>query len=71
MSDFSLLGLVVDDYERVLMLLRDRSVPLKKTDAGVAYPLQHSSQVRELVSFLRSNGIDCGLSDIAEQIYQG
>jgi hypothetical protein len=71
MSDFSLLGLVVDDYERTLQLFNDKSLPLKWTHSGAAYPFNHSEQLQDLVRFLRSSGIDCDLSDIAEQIYQG
>lgn len=71
MADFSLLGLMVDDYERTLQLFNDKRLPLKWTDAGAAYPFNHSDQLRDLVQMLRSSGIDCGLSDIADQIYQG
>ena len=71
MSDFSLLGLMVDDYERTLQLLNDKSLPLKWTTAGVEYPFRHSDQLHDLVLFLQSRGISCGISDVAEQIYQG
>jgi hypothetical protein len=71
MSDFSLLGLLVDDYEHTLQLLNDKRLPLKWTDTGAAYSFNQSDQLRDLVQMLRSSGIDCDLSDIAEQIYQG
>ena len=71
MSDFSLLGLMVDDYERTLQLLNDKSLPLKRTSAGVEVPFKHSGQLQDLVVFLQSRGINCGISDIADQIYQG
>ena len=71
MSDFSLLGLMVDDYERTLQLLNDKSQPLKWSSAGVEYPFKNSEQLQDLVVFLQSRGINCGISDIADQIYQG
>ena len=71
MSDFSLLGLLVDDYERTLQLLKDKSLPLKWTSAGVEYPFKHSEQLQDLVVFLQSRGINCGIPDVADQIYQG
>lgn len=71
MADFSLLGLMVDDYDRTLSLIRTRSLPLKKTSAGVEFPFKHSDQLQTLVCFLQSSGINCGISDIADQIYQG
>ena len=71
MSDFSLLGLMVDDYERTLQLLNDMSLPLKRTSAGVEVPFKHSEKLQDLVVFLQSRGINCGISDVADQIYQG
>ena len=71
MSDFSVLGLLVDDYERTLDLINDKQLPLKRTTAGVEYPFDHPDQLQDLVSFLQSQGIECGISDVAEQIYQG
>ena len=71
MSDYSLLGLMVDDYERTLKLLNDKHLPLKWTTSGVEFPFRHSGQLQDLVLFLQSKGINCGLSDVAEQIYQG
>ena len=70
-SDFSLLGLMVDDYERTLQLLNDKHLPLKWTTAGVEYPFKHPGQLQDLVLFLQSRGINCGISDVADQIYQG
>ena len=71
MADFSLLGLMVDDYERALQLLKDKSLPLKLTSAGVEYPFKNSAQLHDLVLFLQSRGVNCGVSDVADQIYQG
>ena len=52
MADFSLMGLMVDDYERALQLLNDKNQPLKLTNAGVEYPFKHSAQLHDLVLFL-------------------
>ena len=71
MSDFTLLGLLVDDYERTLQLFSDSSLPLQWTKAGAAYSFKDTHQLQDLVSFLRSRGIRCDLADIADQIYQG
>ena len=71
MDDFSLLGLMVDDYDRTLKLIRKKSLPLKKTTAGIEFPFKRSEQLQTLVWFLQSSGINCGISDVADQIYQG
>ena len=71
MSDFTVLGLIVDDYERTLQVFSDSRLPLQWSKAGAAYSFKDADQLQDLVSFLRSRGIRCDLANIADQIYQG
>lgn len=71
MADFSLLGLIVDDYDRTLHLLAEQNLPFSETAAGMEYDYDDSGELRNLVMLLQAGGVNCVISDVAEQIYQG
>lgn len=71
MNDYSVLGLQVSDLDLAYRVLADQHVTIEHRSDYLKLQIQQIAQVPEIVSLLNRNGIHCGLSDIADQIYQG
>jgi hypothetical protein len=70
MNDYSRMGLWVSDCAAAIALLQDGFT----LAAGPGTPeivVDDSAAVSALVGNLRAAGIECGLSDVVDQLYQG
>jgi hypothetical protein len=70
MSDFSWMGLVVGSYDDARQVLEGR-FKLAEGLVGSEVEVEDTSRLAEVVGALAERGIDCTVSDIVEQIYQG
>jgi len=70
MSDFSWMGLVVGSYDDARQVLEGR-FKLAQGLVGVEVEVEDTSRLAEVVRVLTERGIDCTVSDIVQQIYQG
>jgi hypothetical protein len=70
MSDFSWTGLVVGSYDDARQVL-ERRFKLTQGPMGVEVEVEDTSRLAEVVRALTEEGIDCTVSDIVTQVYQG
>ena len=71
MEDYSVLGLLVANLNRAHQVLADRNIAVHKKSDYLEVNFDSADQIAEIVNLLSQNGIDCGLSDIVDQVYQG
>jgi len=71
MEDYSVLGLLVANLERTHRVLADKDYVVYKKSDHLKVKFNGADQLPEIVNLLSQNGIDCGIADIVDQIYQG
>jgi hypothetical protein len=71
MSDYSVLGLVVDRLDSALRVLKEKKFEVKKKSDGFKITIDGAGRMADIVKLLHQNGIDYTLSDIVDQLYQG
>jgi hypothetical protein len=71
MEDYSVLGLLVADLGRALRVLEDNNFSVHKKSHHLKVKFDGVDQMSEIVNLLGQNGIDCGIADIVDQVYQG
>ena len=71
MNDYSVLGLLVSDLNLAYRILTDQHFAIKRMPDHLEVDIERAGQMTEIVSLLDRKGIDCGIADIADQIYQG
>lgn len=70
MSDYSLMGFVVDRYSEALELLSSSGYHLDKLQFGAEILIQTPRNLTEICSLLARNSIQCDLTDIVDSLYQ-
>ena len=71
MSDYSVMGLKVVNLDRTYRVLTDEDFSVKKKSQHLEINIDHAAQMSEIVNLLNQNGIDCGITDIVDHVYQG
>ena len=71
MNDYSVLGLLVSDLDITYQLLVNQNLAIVRNADHIAISIEWPGQISEIVNLLDRNGIDCEITDIADQIYQG
>ena len=71
MSDYSVLGLEVINLERTYRVLTDKNFAVARKSEHMEVSINNAAQMSKLVNLLHQNGIDCSITDIIDQIYQG
>ena len=71
MSDYSIMGLGVDDYDKTIRTLKNEGYQLNIEESGIKLVVDNCARIHEAVLHLRAHRIQCDLSDIATDIYQG
>jgi len=71
MSDYSVMGLVVDRLDAALGILKEKKFEVKKNSDGFKITIDGAGRMSEIAKLLHQNGIDCTLGDIVDQVYQG
>jgi hypothetical protein len=70
MSDFSLMGFVVDRFPEACKILRSAGFQVTEQGGGADIEIDGSVQLPEIQSIFSSSDIGCEFSDIADTIYQ-
>ena len=70
MFDFSVMGLWVSDCGEAVRILQDR-FPITSGPHLSEVMIDGTPGIIEVVEVLKSSGIDCGISDMVGQVYQG
>ena len=71
MGDYSVMGLKVGRYREAVRILAENRFSITTASRFSEIELQGPGQVADVVRVLRAHRIDCGLTDIADQLYQG
>ncbi|MEE4262830.1 MAG: hypothetical protein V2I56_09050 [Desulfobacteraceae bacterium] len=71
MSDYSVMGLVVDRLDAALGILKEKKFEIQKKTAGFEITIDGAGRISEIVSLLQQNGIDYAMTDTVDQVYQG
>lgn len=71
MGDYSVMGLMVANLDRAYRVLDGRQFAVHKKSGHLKVKIERADQLPEIVDLLILNGIDCGLADIVDQVYQG
>jgi hypothetical protein len=71
MSEFSILGILVDRLPEAIRLLEKHRFELVKQHHCMHVVTSGLQQVRYLLRLLDNSGIDFGIADLADGIYQG
>lgn len=70
MSDFSLMGFVVDRYSEALALLSSSGYHLDRLKIGAEILIQAPGNLTEIRNLLITNSIQCEYTDIVDSLYQ-
>ena len=71
MSDYSVLGLLVDRPEQAIRILGEHKYPLTEDDCGAEVAIDHPKRLQELVRLLSAQGLGCEIADVVTEVYQG
>ena len=71
MSDYSVLGLVVGRLDTAIRVLKEKQFAVRKKTDSFEITIDGVGRLSAVLNLLNQNGIDCGLADIADQVYQG
>lgn len=71
MSDYSVLGLLVDQYPQAVSLLGCHRFSLSTACGRTEVAIDNAAALKTMIGLFKTHGIDFTLSDIAAEIYQG
>ena len=71
MSDFTVLGLIVDQLDTALRLLKEHNFEILRNREGYQIKIESTGRMPEIADVLSGGGIGFTLADIADQVYQG
>ena len=71
MSDYSVLGLEVVNLDRTYRVLADKDFAVDRKSEHLEVSIDNAAQMSKLVNLLNQSGIDCSITDIIDQVYQG
>jgi ribose 5-phosphate isomerase len=71
MSDYSVLGLKVDSLDRAQRVLSGNKFMVVDKSDHLEITIDGADQMPAIVDLLNQNGLNCALSDIVDQVYQG
>ena len=71
MADYSILGLLVTSLDKAMHIFAEKDIEMHIKSDHLAVNVDNAAQMSEIVNLLNQNGIDCRISDIVDQVYQG
>lgn len=71
MADYSVLGLMVDNPEEAVDVLRDADYPVSQGTSGFEVTIETPSDLERAVRLLSDRGIRFQIADLVAGIYQG
>jgi len=71
MSDYSVLGLMVDKLEEAVRVLGENGFSVLDETGDLEVSINHPGQLRDIVRLFTENGIGCEVKDVINGIYQG
>ena len=71
MGDFSLMGLRVDKLQKARQILMDNGIRVVEKGGDYTAATDDRSRAGDIIQLLRDHGVECGLTDLVTQVYQG
>ena len=71
MADHSVLGLLIGRFEEALQILEKKKFGVVKKLDRFEINLDSAERMHEIMKLFRQNGIDCVVTDVVDQVYQG
>jgi len=71
MSEYSVMGLVVDELIRAVEILRGNGFRIDIEAFGAEADIPGPVQLTEMVEILASAGVCCSVGDVIDSVYQG
>ncbi len=71
MSDHSVTGILVREFDEATLILERQRWPLAKIDAGIEVFVENAAQMKEIFQTFKKLGLDFEIADILGQVYQG
>jgi hypothetical protein len=70
MGDFSLMGLLVNDFTGAADTLKGAGFTLREGYCSAELTIESPVQLKQAVDLLEAHAIECTLTDIADSLYQ-
>lgn len=70
MGDFSLMGLLVNDFTSAADTLKNAGFTLSQGSGNAEVTIDSPDHLKQAVDLLEAHAIDCTLTDIADSLYQ-
>ena len=71
MSEYSVLGLVVDKLDHAIQTLSGNGLYVTRLVFGAELEIGDSARMPEIVAMLLGAGIYCSIGDMIDSVYQG
>ena len=71
MSDYSVLGLRVDELDEAVRVLEKAGFSVINEVGDLEVVIDQAGQLEGIVHLLKKNGIECELADVVSCVYQG
>ncbi len=71
MSDYSVLGLLVDKLEEAVRVLGENRFSVLEAAGDLEVAMNHPGQLQDIVRLLKEHDVECEIADLISGIYQG
>ncbi len=71
MSEYSVMGLMVDNIEKAMEILRGMGLDVTEEDFGAEITVAGGDRLPEIVGRLLESGVSSTIGDVIDSIYQG
>ena len=71
MSEYSVMGILVREFEEAVLILEKQKWPLTRTALGIEVLFDNASHMEEIFWVFEKFGLDFEIADILDQVYQG
>ena len=71
MSDHSVMGILVREFEEAVLILEKQKWPLTRTAAGIEVLVDNAAHMEEIFRVFEKFGLNFEIADILDQAYQG
>lgn len=71
MSEFSVIGLIVDGMERAVAVMAENGFRVDFEPFGAGVEVAGTAPLPEILEMLSGAGVPCSIGDVIDSIYQG
>ena len=71
MSDYSVLGILVDEYQDAIRILEENEFSVIQEHNGIEVVIDNEARLQKIFRVLKRHGIDYEVADVVDQVYQG